>query len=127
LRSRALAALEGAAARCQAMGAHASAARLLGDAVGLAADDADRVRLREARVAELVETNRVAETKSEAAALLALGRDRGDPGLQARAACWLVVPMLAEGHPADAVQLLDDLRGSLGAFVTEDPDGIRLL
>jgi class 3 adenylate cyclase len=126
LRARALAALEEAADRSRAIGAHASAARYLGDALELAADDHDALRLREARVAELATTDS-RELDQEAAALLALGRERRDPGLQARAAFWLAGFTLTEGHPADAVRLLGEVRDELGPFVAEEADGVRLL
>jgi hypothetical protein len=127
LRSRARAALEGAAARSQAIGAPASAAALLGDAIGLAADEDDRLRLREARVAELAKTENGAVVLEEADFLLAAGRERGDLALQARAAYWGAEPLLATGHPADAVRRLSEMRDALGSFVTDHPDGVQLL
>jgi class 3 adenylate cyclase len=127
LRSRALAALEGAATRAQAIGAHASAARLLKDAVGLAADEDERLRLREMRVMELSATESGPEVLAETELLLESGRERGDLGLQARAAFWACGPLLAAGHPADAVRRLTEMRDSLGTFVTEHPDGVQLL
>ena len=57
LRARALAALEGAAERARGIGAHASSARYLGDALELAADEDDRLRLLETRVEELAYTD----------------------------------------------------------------------
>jgi class 3 adenylate cyclase len=127
LRARALEALEGAAARAQGIAAHARAARYGGAALELAAAEDERLRLREARLAELAASEELALTAAEAAALLQAGRDRGDRGLQARAAYWASAPMLADGHPADAVRLLAELRAELGPFATEDPDGVRLL
>ena len=62
-----------------------------------------------------------------ASILLAAGRERGDPGLQARAAFWAAGAMLAAGQPADAVRRLAEIRVALGPFVLEDPDGVRLL
>ena len=48
-------------------------------------------------------------------------------GLQARAAFHLADALLNQGRPLEAVQVLAEVRVALGAFVTEDPDGVRLL
>jgi hypothetical protein len=127
LRTRALAALEGAATRAAAIGAHASAASYLASALELAADDDEGLRLREARVGELFAAEPGADVAREAAILLDASRARGDLGLQARAACFAAGPMLSSGHPADAVRLLESTREALGPFVVEHPDGVRLL
>jgi class 3 adenylate cyclase len=127
LRARALASLEEAAARSHEIGAYASAARYLGDAAGLAADDADRLRLREARLRELYDAADMPAILDESAALLEEAERRNDPGLTARTAFCRVGPILQSGQPHEAVRLLEGVRGRLGAFVTEDSDGIRLL
>ena len=127
LRARALAALESAASRAAAIGAHASAASYLASALELATAEDTAIRLREQRVAELFAMEPGPEVAREAAILLAAGRARGDLGLQARAAYWAAGPLLGTGHPRDAVRMLDEMREELGPFVTEDPDGVRLL
>ena len=48
----------------------------------------------------------------------------GTSGLQARAAFWAAGPLLAAGHPAEAVRRLSEMREALGPFVTEHPDGV---
>ncbi len=127
LRARALASLEAAAARSRDIGAYASAARYLGDAVGLAADETETLRLREARMRELYDAADVAGTLAETADLLAEAERRGDDGLAARAAYCRVGALLQTGQPREAVRLLEGVRARVGAFITEDADGIRLL
>ena len=127
LRARALGALEAAAVRAREIGAYASAARYLGDAVGLAADADDRLRLREARLRELYDAADLNAILGESADLLAEGERRRDAGLTARTAFYRVGPLLQSGQPLEAVRLLEGVRDGLGDFVTEDPDGIRLL
>jgi predicted ATPase len=126
IRARALRALEAAASRARAIGAHAGAARYLRDGLDLAADDDERLRLREARLGDLYWTTAMAETIDEGRALVEAGRARGDPGLQARAGYYLVGPIISSGSPADAVREAEAIRQGLGAFATTEPDGLRL-
>jgi tetratricopeptide (TPR) repeat protein len=127
LRARALSALESAAARASTIGAHATSASYLASALELEADEDAAIRLRELRVAELFAMEPGPEVAREAELLLAAGRARGDLALQARAAYWAAGPLLGLGHPRDAVRMLTEMRESLGPFVTEHPDGVRLL
>jgi tetratricopeptide (TPR) repeat protein len=127
LRARALEALEGAASRSRSIGAHASAARYLGDALELAGDEEARLRLREARMLELYAGSDSPATIAEARILLGAGRLRGDRGLIARAAYAEAGAHLNEGHPAEALRGLVEVRAELGDFATVDPDGVQLL
>ena len=126
LRGRALVALEAAATRAREIGAYAGAARYLADAVDLAADAGDRLRLREARLVELNASGAIADTIAEARALVEIGRQVNDPGLEARAASSLGDAILAAGAPTDAVRELTAVRRSLGPFASEHADGLRL-
>jgi class 3 adenylate cyclase len=127
LQAQATAALEGAAARSRAIGAYASAARYLGEAADLAAGEGERLRLRDARLTDLARSGDTAATLAEAADLLEIGRGIGDRGLQARAAFRMADALLNRGRPPEAVAVLTEVRAELGGFVTEDPDGVRLL
>jgi class 3 adenylate cyclase len=127
LRVRALDALEGAASRSRSIGAHASAARYLGDALELAEDEEARLRLREARLVELYAGSDGPGTIAEARVLLEAGRLRGDRGLIARAAYAEAGAHLNDGHPGEALRGLAEVRAELGDFVTVDPDGVQLL
>ena len=127
LRVRALDALEAAAARASEIGAYRSAARYLGDALPLAADDGDRLRLRQAQLREHYAAGDVPAILAESAALLEEAERRGDRGLAARAAFWRAGPFLQLGKPREAVRMLEDVKALLGDSLTEDPDGIRLL
>jgi class 3 adenylate cyclase/tetratricopeptide (TPR) repeat protein len=127
LRVRALAALEAAAARSRAIGAHAGAAGYLADAVDLAADDDERLRLREARLDALYVANALPEVKAEGAALAVIGRERGDLALLARAVFASAGALLSSGSPTDAVAALDSVRTELGAFAESNPDGVRVI
>jgi class 3 adenylate cyclase len=127
LRARALGALESAAARSREIGAYASAGRYLADAVELAADDADRLRLREARLREVTDAGDVRAALAESEGLLDLAGRDGDPGLTARTAFYRANGLLQLGQPQEAVRLLAGVRDALGGFVTEDADGVRLL
>ncbi len=125
LRTRALASLEAAAARSHAIGAYASAARYLADAVGLA-EGVERLGLREARLRELYDANDIPATESEARDLVVLGRVDGDRGLLARAGFALAGALLVDARPGEAVAEISAIRESLGDFAMEDPDGLRL-
>jgi class 3 adenylate cyclase len=127
LRAQASAALEGAAVRSRDIGAHASAATYLRQAAELAAAEGERLRLRDLRMTELLLTIDTAALIAEATELLAIGRRDGDRGLQARAASHLSYALINEGRSLEALTLLTEVRSALGAFVTEDPDGVRLL
>jgi class 3 adenylate cyclase/tetratricopeptide (TPR) repeat protein len=119
-------ALEAAAARSVAIGAHESAAAHLADAVELARDDAERLRLQEARALALSATDRIDETETLARELVAAGRRHGDHGLEARAALVLVGALVNAGRSPDARIEAEAVRASLGPFADEDPDGVRL-
>ena len=125
LRTRALASLEAAAARARSLGAYASAARYLADAVELADGD-QRLRLREARLRELYDANDLGATETEARDLVELGRTSGDRGLVARAAYALAGALVNGARPADAVAETSGIRAALGDFAMDDPDGLRL-
>jgi class 3 adenylate cyclase len=126
LRGRALAALTAAAERSHSIGAYPSAARYLSDAIELAANDDERLVLREARLRELYEANDADAVETEAHALIDVGRSTGDRGLMARAAFDLAGVLLGAGRPAEAVAEVSAVRTELGAFAMEDPDGLRL-
>jgi hypothetical protein len=127
LRARARASLVAAAERSRAIGAYASAARYLGDAIELAADDDERLRLREARLRELADAVDAPTLLVESAELLGDAERRGDRGLTARTAFRRVGALLQQSQPAEAVRLVEDVRERLGSFMTQDGDGIRLL
>ncbi len=125
LQARALSSLEAAAGRARSIGAYASAARYLADAVELA-EGAEQLRLREARLRELYDANDVVATEAEARDLVELGRTTGERGLVARAGYALAGALLGDARPADAVAEVSGIRASLGDFAMEDPDGLRL-
>ena len=126
LAARARTALEAAATRSTAIGAHASAAGYLGDAVELTADDGDRSRLNETRSNALLAAGLADESVALARELIELGRQRGDRGLQARAAIVLTGALLGSGRSSDGRREAEAVRAALGPFADEDPDGIRL-
>jgi class 3 adenylate cyclase len=126
LATQARTALEAAATRSSAIGAHASAAGYLGDAVALTDDEANRSRLNEARSITLGAAGLIDEAASLSRELVELGRQRGDRGLEARAAIGLTASLLASGRPSDARREAESIRASLGRFADEEPDGIRL-
>ncbi|MEO8228162.1 MAG: adenylate/guanylate cyclase domain-containing protein [Chloroflexota bacterium] len=119
-------ALEAAANRSTAIGAHASAAGYLGDAAKLTTDEAERSRLNEMRSNALGAAGQLDEAGNLARELVELGRLRGDRGLEARAAISLTAALLGSGRPADARREAEAVRASLGPFADEEPDGIRL-
>jgi tetratricopeptide (TPR) repeat protein len=55
-----------------------------------------------------------------------MARARGDRGLQARAGYALAGALLNAGRPSDALAEVSAVHAGLGAFATEDPDGLRL-
>jgi class 3 adenylate cyclase len=126
LRGRALEALRAAAARSHSVGAYAGAARYLGDALELAADDGERLALREARLAELYDAADLEAVELEGRALVQVGRESGDRGLQSRAGYALAGALVNAGRPSEAVAEVAAIREALGAFAVEDPDGLRL-
>jgi class 3 adenylate cyclase len=126
LAAQARTALEAAATRSIALGAHAIAAGYLGDAVELTEDEAARSRLNERRSIALGNAGLADESASLARELIELGRRRGDQGLEARAGNILTGALLGSGHPADARREAEAVHASLGRFADEDPDGIRL-
>jgi class 3 adenylate cyclase/tetratricopeptide (TPR) repeat protein len=126
LAAQALAALEAAAARAHAIGAYATAARHLDDALEMAPDDDTALRIREARLRERYEANDVDGVEPEARALIELGRDRGDAGLQSRAGFALAGALLGRGRPGDAVAEVAAIRDGIGPDAQETVDGVRL-
>ena len=126
LAAQARTALEAAATRSIAIGAHASAAGYLGDAVELATDEADQTRLNETRSVELGAAGMAEESADLARSLIELGRERGDQGLEARAGNTLTGALLASGQPSEARREAEAIRASLGRYADEEPDGIRL-
>jgi class 3 adenylate cyclase/tetratricopeptide (TPR) repeat protein len=126
LAARAGRALEAAAKRSQAIGAHASAAGYLGDAVALAGDDASRLRLLEARAAALSGAGRFEEAEAVAHELVEVGLARGEPSRAARAGTILTGALISSGRPAAAVTQAEAIRAALGPIAVEDPDAIRL-
>ena len=126
LAAQARTALEAAAIRSIAIGAHASAAGYLGDAVELTADEADRSRLNETRAIALGAAGLLEESASLSRELVELGLQRGDRGLEARAAIVLTGALLGSGRSSDARREAEAVRASLGRFADEEPDGIRL-
>ncbi|HYM83111.1 MAG TPA: adenylate/guanylate cyclase domain-containing protein, partial [Candidatus Dormibacteraeota bacterium] len=126
LRPRALEALRAASARSHSVGAYAGAARYLADALDLAADDGERLALREARLRELYDAADNVAIEAEARALVQLGRERGDPGLEARAGYALAGALTGSGRPSEAVAGIEAIRASIGDAALEDPDGLRL-
>ena len=126
LAARAGAALEAAASRSQAIGAHASAAGYLGDAVALASDDTSRLRLLEARAVALSGAGRIEEAEAVARELVEAALARGEPDRAARAGTILTGAIISSGRPAVAVTEAEAIRTSLGPIADEDPDAIRL-
>ena len=126
LSAQARTALEAAATRSTAIGAHASAAGYLADAVALAVDEAGRTRFLEPLSVALNAAGQPAESERLARELVDIGRQGGDRGLEARAGITLTGAILSAGRPSDARREAEAVRASLGAFADEDPDGIRL-
>ena len=119
-------ALEAAAARSVAIGAHASAAGYLADAVSLAGDDDVRLRLLEARAETLAGAGRFDETEAIARALVEERLARHEPGPAARAGTLLTIAFIGNGNPAAAVTEAERVRSALGPIDDDDPAGIRL-
>ena len=126
LTAQAREALEAAAARSVAIGAHASAAAYLADAVELAGDEPERLRLQEAHARALAATDRIKETEALARELVEAGQRRGDRALEARAALVLVDALLNAGRATEARREAEAIRAGLGSFALEDPDGVLL-
>jgi len=80
LASRARAALEVAATRSRALGAHSSAAGYLGDAVSLADDEAARLRLLEARAVALLAAGMTKPSRPRARPATGRASSRRCPG-----------------------------------------------
>jgi class 3 adenylate cyclase len=119
-------ALEAAAARSVAIGAQASAAAYLADAIELAEDEPERLRLQEERARALSATDRIAETEALARELVEAGRRRGDHALEARAALLLVGALLNAGRATEARTEAEAVRFGLGSFAEQEPDGVLL-
>jgi class 3 adenylate cyclase/tetratricopeptide (TPR) repeat protein len=122
----AVAALESAANRSAAIGAHASAAGYLGDALSLTTDESAAIRFREARAQALGAAGRIEESIAAARDLVDEAAARTDRGLQARAALILAGGLLVAGRPADARDVAERVRAEIGSFADTDPDGVRL-
>jgi class 3 adenylate cyclase/tetratricopeptide (TPR) repeat protein len=119
-------ALEAAADRSRAIGAQASAAGYLADAVELASDDETRLRLDEQRAEALLACGRIAEAVALAKAIVdeAFARDEHDRA--AKAASILTEGVLFSGGPQEAVELVSGIRARLGDEAARRPDAIRL-
>ncbi len=122
----AVTALEAAADRSAAIGAHASAAGYLGEALALTTDEATLLRFREARAAALGSAGRIEEAVAASRDLVGQAASRGDPGLQARAGILLTTALIGAGRPADARAAAEGIRAELGDFAEADPEGLRL-
>ena len=125
--SRAInAALEAAASRSRAIGAHASAAAHLADAVSMAEDDPTRLRLLESRASALQASGRYADAESVARGVVESAQARGEPDRAARAGTILTSAVISAGRPTDAVAAATDVQTHIGSDAFRDPDGIRL-
>ncbi len=118
--------LEAAANRSTRIGAHASAAGYLGEALALSTEAAATMRFRESRAESLSSAGRIDEAIVAASELVADAEARADPGLEARAGLLLTSAMIAAGRPADARVEAERIRAHLGDFADTDPDGLRL-
>jgi hypothetical protein len=123
---RAGAALEAAADRARVIGAHASAASYLGDALALATDEEVRLRLLEARANALGDAAQLEEAEATARAVVEAGLARGEPDRAARGGTLEIRTILGRGRPADAVLEAQRILALLGSAAGEDPDAIRL-
>ena len=126
LAARAGVALEAAAQRSRAIGAHASAAGYLEDAVGLAADEESRLRLLEARAEALSAAGRYDEAEAVARQVVEAGLARSELGRAARAGTILTFSIIGSSRPGVAVTEAEAIRAALGPGADEDPDAIRL-
>ncbi len=124
--SRTIAALESAATRSRAIGAHASAAAHLADAVALAEDEPTRLRLLEARASALQAAGRYADAESAAREVVEAALARGEPGRAARAGTILTNAVISGGRPSDAVAAATGVQARMGPDADRDPDAIRL-
>ena len=122
----AVSALEAAAIRSTAIGAHASAAAHLADALGLATDDGSRFRLLEARANALGAAGRFVEAEPVAREVVEAALARGELGQAARGGTILTQVVIGLGRPADAVTAALAVRARLDAVSDDDPDVIRL-
>jgi class 3 adenylate cyclase/tetratricopeptide (TPR) repeat protein len=126
LAARTVAALEAAAGRSSAIGAHAGAAGYLADAVALSTDEETQLRLLEARADALQAASRYADAAAVARTVLDAAFRRGELDRAARLGTVLVGAIISGGRPADAVTEAEAIRGRLGPDVDRDPDAIRL-
>jgi tetratricopeptide (TPR) repeat protein len=127
LTALAVGALEAAAARSAAIGAHGSAAAYLADAVELAVDEESRLRLLEARAGSLAGAGRFEAAEPVAREVVEAGLARGETERAARASTALIQAIIGSGRPAAAVTAAIEIRARLGAVADADPDVIRLL
>ncbi len=125
--SRTIAALEAAASRSRAIGAHASAAAHIADAVPLAEDEATRLRLLEARASALQAAGRYAEAESIAREVVEAALAGSELDRAARAGTILTNAIISDGRPTDAVAAATGVQARIGSDAERDPDGIRLL
>jgi tetratricopeptide (TPR) repeat protein len=120
------AALEAAAHRSRSIGAHASAAGYLDDAVTLAADEPTRLRLLEARADALAGAGRFEDAEAVARQVVEAGLASGDLSRAARAGTILTSALIGNSRPAVAVAEASAIREALGSVADEDPAAIRL-
>ncbi len=121
-----VAALAAAADRSTAIGAHASAAGYLGEAIALTPDESIALPFRELRAEALVSAGRIEEALAAGYELLAQADGRSDRPLQARAGLLVTNVLIGTGHPAEARAEAERIQADLGAFAETDPDGLRL-
>ena len=126
LAARAGSALEAAADRARGIGAHASAAGYLAEALALTTDDDSRLRLLEARADALGDAGQLEESEAAAREVLEAGLARGDLGRAARGGTIEIQAIITSGRPGVAVIEAERIRALLGPVTGEDPDAIRL-
>jgi class 3 adenylate cyclase len=124
--TRTIAALEAAATRSSAVGAHAGAAGYLADAVALGPDEPTQLRLLEAHAGALQAASRYADAEAVARTVLEAAFRRGELDRAARLGTVLTGAIISGGRPADAVSEATAVRVRLGPRADEDPDAIRL-
>ncbi len=118
--------LEAAANRSTRIGAHASAAGYLGEALALSTDAAATIGFRESLAESLGSAGRIDEAIAAASELVVDAEAQADPGLEARAGLVLTSALIAGGRPDDARIEAERIRAHLGDFADTDPDGLRL-
>ncbi len=124
--TRTISALEVAAARSDAIGAHSSSAAYLADAIDMVSDETSRLGLLEARANALNSAGRYEEAESVARVVIEAAFERGETGRAARCGTTLTQAVIGSGRPALAVAEATAIRSRLGAVADTDPDAIRL-